>query len=488
MLLTLYKIIFKSDSIRYLFCLFLANAMLAGVYLGTRRNKDIRGYRYMVFHGLLRSTLFTLIFFSMGSVFLVLAEQHADWMLMWLPLFFRNACGTCLIRRAPFLLVIFFAFVFLRTSQQIIRDNANNYRYLSQGLIPLTPSLLHVGLFGWTVFFFLESFFPALQEGDSVFYKMMRVYTLWCVFLLGSYGWNWFVSHNLYAEEGHHYFIRKTILNVIRLPVNAFFLLSTIFYTASVFLPTFIRQDHYPYYLIFFICVIYGIYKFVSLMEVYFHTNYKANRMNLNRTLIHGVGNVTRVVLFFISLIIFMGLITGDDVTSKLFNIITAASVFLALPLQPIATNFLSGLMIAFEGHFMVGHWVYFTNGKIEGVIEHLGMSAVTIRTFDKRVHYVPNRFFVAQDVVNASRMTHRRVLQEIFLGWTTSLEVLDKIVREIRLIVHNHPGIDKTQKLMVHFRGYAPSGLQLTIYAYTKTTNLKTYLNVPATKSRHNL
>ncbi len=479
MLLTLYKIIFKSELMLRLLLLFLANVMLAAVYFVTRRNKDIRGYRYMVFHGLLRSTLFTLICFSAGGVFLALAEQHADFMLKWLPPFFRNACGTCLIRRVPFLLAIFFAFIFLRTAQQIIRDNENNYRYLNQGLIPLTPSFLHVGLWGWTIFFLLEAFFPALREGDNIFYKLMRVYTLWCVVLLGSYGWIWFVSHNLYERESKNYFIRKNVLRVIRLPVSAFFLLSTIFYTASVFFPTFIRQDHYPYYLIFFICVIYGIYKFVSLMEVYFHTNYQADRMNLNRTLIYGVGNVTRVFLASIFLIIFVGLITGGDITSNLFSILTATSVLFALPLQPIVANFLSGLMIAFEGHFMVGHWVYFTNSKIEGVIEHLGVNAVTIRTFDKRIHYVPNSFFVGQDVVNASRMTHRRVLQEIFLGWTTSLAVLDKIVQEIRVIVHNHPGIDKTQKLMVHFRGYAPSGLQLTIYAYTKTTNLKTYLNV---------
>ena len=46
-------------------------------------------------------------------------------------------------------------------------------------------------------------------------------------------------------------------------------------------------------------------------------------------------------------------------------------------------------------------------------------------------------------------------------------------------MLVYNHPGIDKGQALMVHFTGFGTRGLEITIYALTKTTNWHTSLNV---------
>ena len=132
------------------------------------------------------------------------------------------------------------------------------------------------------------------------------------------------------------------------------------------------------------------------------------------------------------------------------------------------------------SGELGIGDYIYFTNNeKIKGNIEHIGPRSVAIRTLDKRLMYVPNAFFSSRSVVNVSKMTHRRVLQKIPVGWITSLATLDKIIQEVRVIVHNHPGIDKTQSIRVHFTGFSSTGLEVTIYAFTKTKDYRAFLHI---------
>ena len=185
-----------------------------------------------------------------------------------------------------------------------------------------------------------------------------------------------------------------------------------------------------------------------------------------------------RAILILLSLILFFNLLLGKDL-SGISTTLGGAGFGLAFAAKPIIENYLGGLMISFEGNFMVGDWIYFTDKKIEGVIEYIGQRSTSLRTFDKRLLYVPNAWFSSMSIVNASKMTHRRILQKIPVGWITSLPVLDKIIQEIRMVVYNHPGIDKTQALMVHFTGFGTQGLEITIYALTKTKNWHTYLNV---------
>ena len=105
-------------------------------------------------------------------------------------------------------------------------------------------------------------------------------------------------------------------------------------------------------------------------------------------------------------------------------------------------------------------------------------MRTTDIRTFDKRLLTVPNGFFSSSSIINASRMTNRRVLQTIGIQRTRS-EVIDKITQAIRVMLQNHPGIDQSQTLMVHFVSFATSSLDINIYAFTKTKDWKTYRNV---------
>jgi len=259
-------------------------------------------------------------------------------------------------------------------------------------------------------------------------------------------------------------------------PVALMLVGSMLIYTIWFFIGSTTENRQY-YTGVVLLSLFFWFFRATSLLEKAFLAR-KEGKGAPNRTMIQGVGNFVRAILILLSLVLFFNLLLGKDL-SGISTTLGGAGFGLAFAAKPIIENYLGGLMISFEGNFMVGDWIYFTDKKIEGIIEYIGQRSTSLRTFDKRLLYVPNAWFSSMSIVNASKMTHRRILQKIPIGWITSLAVLDKIIQEIRMVVYNHPGIDKTQALMVHFTGFGTQGLEITIYALTKTKNWHTYLNV---------
>jgi MscS family membrane protein len=77
-------------------------------------------------------------------------------------------------------------------------------------------------------------------------------------------------------------------------------------------------------------------------------------------------------------------------------------------------SNVFGGLVIYLDSPYAVGDWIYTIDGKIQGTVEKISWRLTHIRTFDKRLIFTPNNLLITQAVVNASRMSNRRILQYI--------------------------------------------------------------------------
>ena len=93
------------------------------------------------------------------------------------------------------------------------------------------------------------------------------------------------------------------------------------------------------------------------------------------------------------------------------------------------------------------------------------------IRSFDKRPIYVPNGIFGQIVLVNPSRMTNRRIKQNIGVRYDDS-EVLPKILGGIRDMLANHPEIDQSKITLVNLVAFSASSIDFMIYTFTKTTD----------------
>ncbi|GAB6041366.1 mechanosensitive ion channel family protein [Endothiovibrio diazotrophicus] len=132
--------------------------------------------------------------------------------------------------------------------------------------------------------------------------------------------------------------------------------------------------------------------------------------------------------------------------------------------------NFFGGLMIYLDRPFAVGDWIYSPDREIEGTVEEIGWRLTRIRSFDKRPIYVPNSVFANIAVVNPSRMSHRRIYETIGIRYCDG-ERMAAITAEVERMLREHPAIDASQTLMVHFNAFGPSSLDFFVYTFTKTT-----------------
>jgi MscS family membrane protein len=132
--------------------------------------------------------------------------------------------------------------------------------------------------------------------------------------------------------------------------------------------------------------------------------------------------------------------------------------------------NFFGGLMIFLDRPFKVGDWINSPDKEIEGTVEQIGWRLTRIRAFDKRPLYVPNGLFSNIVVRNPSRMTNRRIYQEIGLRYDDATKMAT-ILSDIEKMLREHPEIDTTKTLMVNLIQFSPSALTFMIYTFTKTT-----------------
>ena len=154
------------------------------------------------------------------------------------------------------------------------------------------------------------------------------------------------------------------------------------------------------------------------------------------------------------------------------------SAIVVGIAAQQILANYFGGVLIYSDRHFKVGDWIYSPDKEIEGTVEYIGWRATQIRTFDKRPLYIPNAAFSSIIVVNASRMSNRRIKETIGIRYA-DVQVLDAITQAIRTMLQAHPEIDQCQTLLVHFTAFGPCSLDLNIYTFTKTTDWKGYRDV---------
>ncbi len=132
--------------------------------------------------------------------------------------------------------------------------------------------------------------------------------------------------------------------------------------------------------------------------------------------------------------------------------------------------NFFGGLMIYLDKPFAVGDWVRSPDRDIEGTVEDIGWRLTRIRTFDKRPLYIPNSMFASIVVENPSRMTNRRIREQLGIRYDDG-HLMKAICADVEAMLRKHPDIDQQQTLFVTFDAYGASHLEFLVYCFTRTT-----------------
>ncbi len=142
---------------------------------------------------------------------------------------------------------------------------------------------------------------------------------------------------------------------------------------------------------------------------------------------------------------------------------------------KDLLSNFFGGLMIYLDHPFKVGDWICSPDRELEGTVEEIGWRQTRIRTFSRRLVYVPNSVFMNIIVENPSRMSHRRIYETIGIRYD-DIQAMAKIVKDVKQMLVEHDEIDNSQTMIVNFNQFSDSSVDFFVYTFTKTTNWVTY------------
>ncbi len=208
--------------------------------------------------------------------------------------------------------------------------------------------------------------------------------------------------------------------------------------------------------------------RFTRLYEERYIDARKARGEKVDVTLVHGVGKLFRAAVFVTTVLIVLQTM-GINVAGLLaFGGVGGIAVGLAA--RDVLANVFGGLTIYMDRPFAVGDWIRSPDQEIEGTVEEIGWRRTAIRTFDKRLLYVPNAVFTTISVENPSRMSHRRIRETIGVRYDDMSKV-PAILEDVRAYLKKHPDIDQSQTLMVNLNEFGASSVNFFIYTFTRTT-----------------
>ncbi len=165
----------------------------------------------------------------------------------------------------------------------------------------------------------------------------------------------------------------------------------------------------------------------------------------------------------------------GYDVKAILAGLGIGGLAF-ALAAQDTLANIFGAIVVAVDQPFKIGESVRI--GANAGTVEDIGLRSTRIRMVDRSLMVVPNKIVAAETITNLSRFTQRRNEQVIGLTYDTKPAELDGIVEDFKRIILAEGEVDPTS-VMVYFRDYSASSLDLWVVYVTKSPDFQAYMRL---------
>jgi MscS family membrane protein len=182
-------------------------------------------------------------------------------------------------------------------------------------------------------------------------------------------------------------------------------------------------------------------------------------------TTVRMVGRLASLGLTLITGLVILQLFGVNTAPLLAFGSIGAASIGFAG--KDVMANFCSGIMLQISRPFIQGDQIFLPEKHLEGHIEDIGWFRTSIRDTEKRAVYLPNNYFSTMLVVNASRMTHKRLKQTLKLP-LDAIGKIPHVVPNIREAITQYSTIDGRLPIHVYLKTFGDYACEIEIEAYS--------------------
>ncbi|MCK6371405.1 MAG: mechanosensitive ion channel, partial [Gammaproteobacteria bacterium] len=159
-----------------------------------------------------------------------------------------------------------------------------------------------------------------------------------------------------------------------------------------------------------------------------------------------------------------MALAASGFELGQLTLVVSALGVGLGFGLQNVVSNFVSGIVLAFERPFNVGDLI--AVGDQTGRVLSIGLRATSVRTLEGAEVIVPNSTFIAGNVINWTLSDRtRRIDLPLGVAYGSDLRKVQSLIREV---IDGIPDLARHPEPLVAFTGFGESSLDFRVLVWT--------------------
>ncbi|TLX71516.1 mechanosensitive ion channel [Labilibacter sediminis] len=198
----------------------------------------------------------------------------------------------------------------------------------------------------------------------------------------------------------------------------------------------------------------------VCIISFEYFYNERINKKGIDKGKGHTIFQIVKYFVWVITVVLILSNI-GLSV-----NVLLAGSaalfVGLGFGVQSLFNDFVSGLIILFEGTIRVQDIVELENGII-GKVQEIGLRTSKLLTRDNIVTIIPNNNFVGKNVINWSYNEHKtRFKVDVGVSYGSDVRLVEKILIKC---ASEHDKIYSTPQPFVYFNDFGESSLDFSLF-----------------------
>ena len=226
--------------------------------------------------------------------------------------------------------------------------------------------------------------------------------------------------------------------------------------------------------------IVWFLFRLVDVISEYLARITRRTESKLDDQLVPLISKALKVTVVLIGAVQTLQML-GINVTGLVAGL-GIGGLAIALGLQDTMANFFGSVFILIDRPFSVGDHIKLSD--VEGTVTAVGFRSTRIETFPKTIVTIPNKTVANATIDNFSKRPKRRVMEYVGLTYETTAGQMEEAVRTVRSIIENDDGVDP-EYIVVRFREFADSSLNILLYYFTKATAFADHLE---TKERINL
>lgn len=204
--------------------------------------------------------------------------------------------------------------------------------------------------------------------------------------------------------------------------------------------------------------IAYTVHTAIMVLEVFF------DRRIYRTGIDAGKGHTVFLIVKYFAWVIAITVIIGSLGISVTVLLAGSAALFVGLGfgVQSLFNDFVSGLMILFEGTIRVNDVVELENG-IVGKVQEIGLRTSKVLNRDSIIIIIPNNNFVGKNVINWTYNEHKtRFKVNVGVAYGSDVRLVEKLLIESAL---EHEKVNKHPEPIVHFNDFGESSLNFSVF-----------------------